>query len=464
MNYSENYENSGIAGEKRNHRKVFILDTSVLIHDPDSLFQFQENDIIIPLPVIEELDGLKKNMHPTTSFNARKAIKGIESIIDPKNKNTLKKGALLEIRSVNKQELTADMNKAVKDNLIIAVAYEAHEQFPERQVVFVTKDFNARIKARFLGVVSEDYETNLVEYNKLYKGWRYFQPEDELLGQLEEHGKIEKPAQFKLQPNEYIIFKNKSMRYFSNEREVVVKQKGNDLITLENSLKAMNVTPMDSQQQIALDLLLNPDVKLVSLVGGAGTGKTLLALAAGLHQILKVRNYDKLMASRPTVPMGRDIGYLPGSKESKIHEWMFPFYDNLEFIFNDFSQSKDDREKTNISMDENNPIDYLKGYGLLDIDALTYIRGRSIARQFIVIDETQNLSPLEIKTIVSRAGEGTKIVLTGDPEQIDSPYLDINTNGLSHSVDKMKKENLYGHVFLTDSKRSELAKVAIKRL
>lgn len=438
--------------------KFFILDTNVLLHDPQALFKFQDNTIIIPITVIEEVDRFKKDMNET-GRNAR----SISRILDMlREKGSLASGVTLPGGGILRVELCEEqaMNRMPKDlrddkgdNRILAVAQVTHERFPHEQVIFVTKDTNLRIKADAIGLVAEDYESDKVDIQELYAGARSLEMEPDAIDRFYGQGWLEAPSG--LLPNEYATLVDSSnpshtalCRFDAAQGRVVPVRK----VPKEG---IWSIYARNREQQFALDALVDDNIKLVSLVGKAGTGKTLLAIAAGLQKVAEENVYNRLLVSRPVFPMGKDLGFLPGDIEEKLTPWMQPIFDNVELLI---SGHESDKRHSNKGYKE------LMAMGLLDIEPLTYIRGRSIPNQYLIVDEAQNLTPHEIKTIVTRAGEGTKIILTGDPYQIDNPYVDSSSNGLSYLVERFKHERISAHVTLTRGERSELAELAANLL
>lgn len=433
-------------------RKVYILDTNVLIHDPNCIYNFVDNDVILPIFVIEEIDKLKRK--PETAIQARIASRVLDDI---RKLGSVAKGVSLKDDIFFKVEIQCDwgllppsLKKDVVDNNIIAVTLGIQKEYPDKKVIIITKDINMRIKADAFGINVEDYETDMVQYSELYEGVMEIEVNKDIFDKYEKSGKINcTDLGFKdeLPPN--IFFKLKCQdkettgRYFEGK---IKKLSYGDI-------NAWGARARNDEQRFAMDLLMDPNVKVVSLVGQAGTGKTLLAIASGLEQVIERKVYKKLLIARPVIPMGKDIGYLPGSEKEKLRPWMQPIYDNIDFL----SEEKEDKAGEKV-------VEGLEAMGLLKIEALTYIRGRSIPSGFIIIDEAQNLTPLEIKTIVTRAGVDTKIVFTGDPYQIDSPYLDANTNGLTYMAEKLKNQDLSGHITLKKGERSPLAEIAAKLL
>ncbi|HQL40926.1 MAG TPA: PhoH family protein, partial [Candidatus Omnitrophota bacterium] len=307
------------------------------------------------------------------------------------------------------------------------------------------------------GIKTADYEKQKVEYSNLYRGWREVGSTKEEINRLYLQERLEVKG-YALFENEHVFLKaaddpssSAACRYHKAE---------NILIPIKKEFSAMGIRPLNVEQRFAFDLLLNDDIKLVTLVGQAGTGKTLMAIACALSKVMgKDSAYERLLVARPIIPLGKDIGYLPGSKEKKLTYWMQPIYDNLEYIL-----KRSISAKVNGLATSDLTVDHLMGSDVIEIEALTYIRGRSIPNQFMIVDEAQNLTPHEVKTIVSRAGEGTKIILTGDPGQIDNPYLDADSNGLSYTVERLKEHKIFGHALLTKSERSELASLAVEEL
>lgn len=434
---------------KEKKDKVFVLDTNVFIHRAEAALSFRNTEVVVPLSVLEELDNLKKGSDEK-GRNARVAIRFLDEL---SHKGSLSEGVKMEngslLRVLSYRDLSGkiplDLNKA--DNRILAAAVALHEQ--GRLVFFVSKDINARVKAMALGLKAVDYTKQTVNINELYAGWRETELKEEAFAEI----KGEKTLEWNdaLKPNEFLLMKNRE-----SQETLLARHSENGLLQILPSKKSsvFGIKPLNDIQKMAFDLLLDDSIPLVSLVGKAGTGKTLLAIAAGLRKVLEEGRYSKVLVSRPVVPMGKDIGYLPGAKDEKMSHWMQPVFDNLEYIFSTNKKKKENDEG----------MDSLLKAKLIEVEALTYIRGRSLPEQYIIIDEAQNLSPHEIKTIVSRAGKKTKVVLTGDPYQIDSPYLDTSSNGLSYLVESFKGQPIFGHVTLNQSERSPLAELAAELL
>ncbi len=428
--------------------KTFVIDTNVFIHRSDAILSFRGVDVVVPLWVLEELDQLK-SYSDERGRNARHAIRLIDTIGKHGN---LREGAKMDNGSRLWVALTHADPRDVgflndkMDNRIILAAYQLQQE--GREVFFVSKDINARIKAAALGIKAVDYDKQKVDADSLYSGYSDFDASAEDMGRLSRDGELSWVDT--LPPNHFLMLHNPSVEDSVMGRYDSAQQK---LRFVDYKMPSVvGVRPLNPEQRMAFELLLDPDVNLVTLIGKAGTGKTLLAIAAGLQLTIDDKAYQRVLVSRPVIPMGKDIGYLPGAKNEKLSHWMQPLFDNLEYIIASYKRPN---MKT---------VDQLVGSNLIELEALSYIRGRSLPGQFIVIDEAQNLSPHEIKTIVSRAGEGSKVVLTGDPQQIDSPYLDASSNGLSFLVEAFKGQDLFGHVTLQRSERSRLAELAAELL
>ncbi|MBU0467982.1 MAG: PhoH family protein [Candidatus Omnitrophica bacterium] len=438
--------------------KNFVLDTNVLIHNPQSIYSFADNIVIIPITVIEELDGFKSSADKK-GMHARQVLREIDSLI---KKGALKKGAkminggtLIIYVNVKDLGLPLDLDTELNDNRILGVAWKL--QVEGNKVYFVSKDVNARIKAEAIGISAVDYENQKVEYGKLYRGWKELSVSRHDVTKLQKGVPLVVPENSFLS-NEYALVKAEDEPGYDSIGKYSDDEKS--IVAVDQKCCAMGISPLNVEQRFAFDLLLDDRIKLVALVGQAGTGKTLMAIAAALSKIIgEYMVYEKLLIVRPIVPLGKDIGYLPGSKEKKLNYWMQPIFDNLEFIMKRSLSSKTKGVATSELT-----VDSMMKSDIIEVEALTYIRGRSIPNQFLIVDEAQNLTPHEIKTVISRAGEGTKIVLTGDPDQIDNPYLDANSNGLSYTVDRLKAYSIFGSMLLSKSERSELASVAVEAL
>ncbi|MBI2607122.1 MAG: PhoH family protein [Deltaproteobacteria bacterium] len=433
-------------------RKAFVLDTNVLLFDPQALQKFGSNDVIIPITVIEEIDRFKREM----SENGRNA-RQFSRLMDSFRKEgklsqgvKLANGALLTVELSPGGPLPGDLSGDSADNRIIATAMNLRKAQPKRPVVFVTKDTNLRIKADALGLDANDYEPTHVSTEELYSGFAILNVPPEAVDEFYAQKKIQL-KEARLHPNQYLLMKDSTnphhtaMGRYNAEIDCVVP-------VYKPAEGLWGIFPKNIEQGFAIDMLLNDEIKLVSLVGKAGTGKTLLAIAAGLVKTVDEGVFHRLLVSRPVFPLGKDIGFLPGDIEEKLNPWMQPIYDNIDFLFG--ASASKARRGAGKGCQE------LMNQGLLNIEPLTYIRGRSIPQQFMIVDEAQNLTPHEIKTIITRAGDGTKIVLTGDCFQIDNPYVDSNSNGLTHVVERFKGEGISGHVSLSKGERSKLSELA----
>ena len=444
-------------------KKIFILDTNVLIHDPEAMFSFDDNDVYLPIYVIEEIDKLKE-YSDRVGKSARETSRNIEKLKkEEKNSNlSLLKGlknstggtfriVLGENDIVN---IPDSLNKNLTDNKIIGQALRIKNENKKRKVILVSKDMNVRIKANVLGMETVDYVKDQIDINQLYEGWKEIEISNDLFSLVEKAPIINWNLVLKEEPkaNELIRFKNSNkeiLTIYKKEREKLEKQVFADT-------KVWGVFARNTEQKQAMELLMDERIKLVTLVGKAGTGKTLLAIATALEQVVERKLYKKIFIARPIVPMGNDIGFLPGTEKEKMQPWMLPIYDNIEFLASNKGQtSSNEAEKV---------VAGLESLGLLKVEPLTYIRGRSIPQGFIIIDEAQNLTPHEVKTIITRVGKDTKIVFTGDPDQIDNPYLDANSNGLAYIAEKMKNERLVGHIRLVKGERSEISELASRLL
>ena len=430
-------------------KKFYVLDTNVLLSDFNALYAFKSNDVVIPLKVLEEIDKHKKRQDGVGA-NARQIIRELDKLREKGSLNEGvklggKKGSLI-VRSYGDYELPADMSMADPDNQILATALNFISDNATTPVVLVSQDINVRVKADALGIKAEDYTTNQIveKAEEVYTGFTQHLVDDALIDRFYSGERIFlEEKDIKLSPNQFLMLVSNA----NEKKTALAKFKNyNHPISRVREFKEgiWGVRAKNKEQQFALDMLMDNDIKIVSLVGKAGCGKTLLALAAGLKQILDDRTYKKLIVSRPVQPMGRDIGFLPGTLEEKMLPWIAPIQDNLEFLMGD------DKEH----------LKTLQELGTIEIEALTFIRGRSISKAFIIIDEAQNLSMHELKTIITRVGEDTKIILTGDIEQIDSAFLDATNNGLTYAVEKFKPYELAGHVSLQKGERSAVASLA----
>jgi PhoH-like ATPase len=433
-------------------KKIYVLDTSVCLTDSESIYHFGNNDIVIPLKVLEEIDKHKKRQDGVGT-NARRIIRTFDSL---REKKSLQLGVRIDrgkgmLRVVDhaKQKLSSHLSPAVADHLIISSALAEKELNPTRKVILVSRDINMRVICDSVGLLTEDYtEAKVIKsQSELYTGFTSVLVDDQFIDQFYDGTKVFLDDTEDFYPNQYIMLvSNSNEKKTALSRFLGHRQPLSKIVPRKDGI--WGVKPRNKEQAFSFDLLMDPDIDVVTLVGKAGSGKTLCAVAAGLKQILEGKKsqdplYKKLVVSRPVQPMGKDIGFLPGSMEDKMAPWLAPIQDNLKFLMGD---------QTTLEM-------YMEK-GVIEMEALTYIRGRSIANAFIIIDEAQNLSVHEIKTILTRVGEGTKIVLTGDIEQIDNVYIDETSNGLVHAVEKFKDFDITGHVSLLKGERSKVATIA----
>ncbi len=435
-------------------QKYFVLDTNVLLHNAESIESFGDNVVVLPMSVIEELDTFK-SLNNELARNARQVIRSLDRL---RARGHLGEGVKMEnggtLKIYYEKDLAdhgLDMHKA--DNRILGVAYTLAQQ--GKKVIFVSKDINARLKADSLGIEVMDFEKQKVKFDELFTG----HCETKVSGA--EIDRFYKEHELKLtscqtSPNEFVTLIDEG----DDKHTAIARSKGDKLVALlPDYNEAFGLKPRNREQRMALELLLDPEILLVTMVGQAGTGKTLLALAAGLEATVNFRRYDRILVSRPIIPMGKDIGFLPGDKDEKLAHWMQPIFDNLTFLLGAYHRKGSDSE-----VPVKQKVEKLLRDNVIELEALTYIRGRSIPQQYVIVDEAQNLTPHEIKTIVSRAGEGTKVVLTGDPYQIDNPYLDSSSNGLTYTVERMRELDIHGHITLQKSERSTLVGMAASYL
>ncbi|MEM6459999.1 MAG: PhoH family protein [Planctomycetota bacterium] len=454
--------------------KHFVLDTNVLLHNPSSLYMFDDNHVIIPFTVLEELDNFKKN-NDDTGRNCREVIRQLDKL---RAKGPLAEGVAwnghggtVRIAFAGEERPTS-LREDLPDNRILTVAWRMHRE--GLRTIVISKDINVRIKADSLGLPAEDFEAQKVDSDRLYRGYAELDVPGDLIDLLYEEKQVELAAlephldtadadgsvtRSEVLPNQFVHLRNAL-----DESHTGLARRLADtdhLLPVHAPRKPVfGIMARNLQQTMALDLLLDDDLKLITLLGTAGTGKTLLALAAGMTKVISEQRYDKLLVARPIMPMGRDIGYLPGDKDEKLGAWMQPIFDNLEYLMSTRGVGHQVADSKPVEQ----RIEQYKATGQLVLEPLTYIRGRSIPMQFMIVDEAQNLTPHEVKTIVSRVGEGTKIVLTGDVAQIDNPYLDASSNGMSYLVERLKGSPQVGHVTLARSERSELASLAAEKL
>ncbi|THB77827.1 MAG: PhoH family protein [Desulfobulbaceae bacterium] len=440
------------------NKKVFILDTNVILHDSSCIYHFEENDIIIPITVLEELDDFKKGSQ-IINYHARQFVRELDKLSHDKLFNggmSLGEGkGKISVRlekGMHPDLQTIFPNTEKEDHRILNIAYYISEEFKDYTVILVSKDVNLRMKARSIKLMAEDYTTDYVrDPAHLYSGCRYEEnfSTEQIEKLYETTGELDKESydpELPLQPNEYLVLRNgKKSALATNiegnlENEFVIRRVNKDSV--------YGITPRNAEQSFAVHALLNHNVSLVTISGKAGTGKTLLALAAALE---KRSSYRQILLTRPIVPLSnKDIGFLPGDVQSKIKPYMQPLYDNLAVIKSQFPEKSEMFQRLQRLLDDEKLI----------IEPLAYIRGRSLVKMYMIVDEAQNLTPHEVKTIITRAGEGTKIIFTGDINQIDHPYLGINSNGLSTLIDKMQGQKIYAHIDLRKGERSELAELA----
>jgi PhoH-like ATPase len=431
--------------------KHFVLDTNILLHDPRAITQFADNEVVIPIFVIEEIDNFKKEASEL-GRNAREFARLLDRLREEGARLSdgapLPNGGRLRVASAARSVPTTLRESQIADYLILMVALDVRDANKGEPTIFVTKDVNLRIRADSLGLTSMDFEAERIDMDELYSGMIELPVAAADVDTFYSQNTLDL-AESSLKANQYVLLRDREQsshsalgRFDGTAKKLVPLRKIKEGI--------WGIRPRNKEQHCALDLLLADDIKLVTLVGKAGTGKTMLAIAAGLQKIVEEQLYSKLLVSRPIFPLGRDVGYLPGTIEEKLNPWMQPIYDNVEYLM---GLSKGER-KSGRSYQE------LIDMGFIEIEPLTYIRGRSIPNQFIIVDEAQNLTPHEVKTIITRVGEGTKVILTGDPYQIDNPYVDATSNGLTTVVEKFKGEPMAGHVTLSKGERSALAELA----
>lgn len=438
-------------------RKNYVLDTNVLLHDPHAVLKFEDNDIALPIYVIEEVDQFKRET-TERGRNARTVARVLDQL---RTQGSLAQGVKVGEGSLRvfvpekKPHFPHGVNPTSVDNAILQTALEVRDATPDKPTIFVTMDVNLRIRADAFGLATETYEHHAVDIDHMHTGIIELAVSPEQLDAFKASGTMQVSAGAEnYHANLCVLLKDSSEpkarqslgRYVAASGEIRAVRTPKDGV--------MGIRPRNPEQSFALDLLLDESVRLVTLVGKAGTGKTLLALAAGMLRTVEEGHYSRLLVSRPVMPMGRDLGYLPGSVQEKLNPWMQPVFDNLEFLL--FSGGGKRRGMK--------PFEELMQSGIVHVEPLTYIRGRSMPQQYVIVDEAQNLTPHEVKTIITRCGEGTKIVLTGDPQQIDNPYVDSSTNGLSVAAERLRGDAIVGHIVLSKGERSELANLAANKL
>ena len=430
-------------------KKTYVLDTNVYLTDAQSIMSFSNNDILVPLKVLDEIDKHKKRQD-IVGVQARNTIRTLDTL---RSKGNLHKGVrldrgkgIIKIKSYNPLCLPDDLDLEDSDNQIIATALSEMDENPSRKVVMVSRDINMRVKCDALGIATEDYQVEQVvaKSDDLYSGTAEILVDEQIIDNFYEGNSVT-IDQKGLHPNQFVMLVSNS-----NPKKAALARYTNEDTPLKRvqQISAWDTRPRNKEQQYALNLLMDPDVPVVSLIGKAGSGKTLLALAAGLEQTLGNSIYKKMVVTKPVEPVGKDIGFLPGTLEEKMLPWLAPIQDNLQFLMGDDKMT----------------LDMYHEKGQIEVEAMTFIRGRSISNAFIVIDEVQNMTQHEIKTVLTRVGEGTKIVLTGDIEQIDNVYIDATNNGLSYVVERLKNETITGHVTLMKGERSKVATIAALKL
>lgn len=439
--------------------KNYVLDTNVLLHDPSAVLSFKENNVLIPIEVIEEIDQFKRETSERGQ-SARAVSRMLDSLRAQGSLSdgvSLSNGGTLRIIFQKKPRAASNGNghgnghgRSV-DNLIVSTALHVQKATPRVPTILVTKDINLRIKADSLRLPAEDYETGRVQIQDLYTGMAELVVSSQRMNDFRTKNELDISAERRFYPNEYCTLIDEA----SPKRTALSKAdaSGKRLVPVIDAREGVwGIRPKNREQHFALDALLDDRVKLVTLMGKAGTGKTLIAMAAGLRKTVLDREFRRLVVARPTISMGKELGFLPGSLEEKLNPWMQPIHDALELL-SDLNMGQESRRSADLMRS-----------GTIVVEALSYIRGRSIANQFMVIDEAQNLTPLEVKTIITRVGHGTKIVFTGDPYQIDNPYVDSASNGFNYIVSKFQEQPIAAHVELQKGERSELAELAANLL
>jgi PhoH-like ATPase len=433
--------------------KNYVLDTNVLLHDARAIYAFADNNVVIPIFVIEEIDTFKKDQSEL-GRNARQIARLLDEqrgkqggLVVPQ---AMASGGTIRVALSKNPIKNPSYDSRSMDQRILEIALEVRDADQSTPTIMVTKDVNMRVRGDALGLQTADFEPEKVAIDELYPGNREILVPPGVIDEFYANNAVVVDAPG-LHANEFLTLKDENGKSALTRWD---KLSGKAVPVKKLRDGVWGIKPRNREQHFALDLLLNDDIKLVTLVGKAGTGKTLLAIAAGLQKVTEDQVFSKMLVSRPVFPLGRDIGYLPGTIEEKLNPWMQPIYDNLELLLGlNKSDKKDGRSYAE-----------LVDLGFVEIEPLTYIRGRSLPQNYMIVDEAQNLTPHEVKTIVTRAGEGTKIILTGDPYQIDHPYLDSSNNGLTQVAERFKNEAIAGHVILTKGERSPLAELATQIL
>lgn len=428
--------------------KNYVLDTNVLLHDPGALYAFEDNHVVVPIYVIEEIDTFKKDLSEL-GRNARYVARQLDGLREQGGLSqpvSLPSGGTVQV-ALGSRPVLGRRDMKDMDLHILELALEVRNRDLNTRTILVTKDVNMRIRGDALGLATVDYEPEDISIDELYPGSREIEVTGDAIDRFYQDGCM--GVADELLANEYVLVRNREQRGQSALGRFDAKR--GQVVGLRQVRDGVwGIRPRNKEQHYALDLLLDDDIRLVTLVGKAGTGKTLLALASGLHLTSEESRFHKLLVSRPIFPLGRDIGFLPGDVEQKLNPWMQPIYDNLELLL---GLSQDDKNQGRSYKE-------LLDLGLIEIEPLTYIRGRSLPNAYMIVDEAQNLTPHEVKTIITRAGDRTKIILTGDPYQIDNPYVDSSNNGLTTVAERFKDHAIAGHVTLTKGERSELAELA----
>lgn len=439
-------------------KKNYVLDANVLLHDPHAIFKFEDNDLIIPIYAIEEIDQFKRE-GSERGRNARTIARLLDEIREAHGTLSrgvpLESGGSLRIAIPEKRpDRLVGLESGSQDLAILQTAIDVRDKDTSRPTIFVTMDTNLRIRADALGVTSETYENQRVQDAEIEHSVIELEVPGSDVDAFFQHGAVTPGDSRALYPNAAVMLRDVGApNHTALGRFDAAKGQVTALRVAREGV--MGVRPRNKEQTFALDLLLDDTIRLVTLIGKAGTGKTLLALAAGLRRTTEDNAYTRLLVSRPIMPLGRDLGFLPGDVDEKLNPWMQPIFDNLEFLFSNGG--------TKSGRDSRGFLELLES-GTIQVEPLTYIRGRSLPHQYLIVDEAQNLTPHEVKTIITRCGEGTKIILTGDPHQIDNPYVDHASNGLSVVADRFKKERIAGHVVLAKGERSDLAELAANLL
>jgi PhoH-like ATPase len=432
--------------------KNYVLDTNVLLHDARAFHAFADNNVVIPIYVIEEVDTFKKDQSEL-GRNARQVARLLDEVRHSGSLATaqpLSTGGSVRVALSKNPPKNPSYDSRSMDQRILELALEVRDADPKTPTIMVTKDVNMRVRGDALGLQTADFEPERISIDELYPGNRELLVPSGVIDEFYANSSVVVDAPG-LHANEFLTLKDEGGKSALTRWD---KGAGKAVPVKKLREGVWGIKPRNREQHFGLDLLLNDDIKLVTLVGKAGTGKTLLAIAAGLQKVTEEQVFSKLLVSRPVFPLGRDIGYLPGTIEEKLNPWMQPIYDNLELLL---GLNKSDKK-------EGRSYAELVDLGFVEIEPLTYIRGRSLPNVYMIVDEAQNLTPHEVKTIVTRAGEGTKIILTGDPYQIDHPYLDSSNNGLTTVAERFKNEAIAGHVILTKGERSPLAELATQIL